>query len=161
MGPVARLVIAGMSPVSEACAAFAHTLGYQVIVCDPREEELSKFQVPGVEVRPVLPSLYLAREGCHAATAIVALTHDPRIDDLALMEAVNTPAFYIGVMGSLRTSQQRRERLIRSGGMTEGDLARIHMPIGLNLGSKTPAEIALAVMADIVRVRRGRNREEL
>jgi len=72
-----------------------------------------------------------------------------------MMEAVRTPAFYIGVMGSQRTSAARVERLLRSGGLSEADVARLHMPIGLNLGSKTPAEIALAVLADVVRVYRG------
>ena len=91
----------------------------------------------------------------------MALTHDPRIDDLAMIEAVRTDAFYIGVMGSQQTSQQRAERLLRSGGLTETQLARIVMPIGLNLGSKTPAEIALAVMADIVRLYRGKERHAL
>ncbi|GAA3707761.1 XdhC family protein [Oceanisphaera sediminis] len=158
IGPVRRLVIAGISPVSVACADFARTLGFEVIVCDPREEVLATFDVPGINVQPVLPSLYLERKGCHAQTAIVALSHDPRIDDLAMIDAVQTPAFYIGVMGSHKTSLTRAERLRRSGGLNEQDIARIRMPIGLNVGSKTPAEIALAVMADIVRVYYGREK---
>lgn len=161
VGPVARLIIAGISPVSVACAEFAQSLGFEVIVCDPREEEIAGFAVPGVELVPVLPSLYITQQRCHPATAVVALTHDPRIDDLALIEAVRTEAFYIGVMGSKRTSQTRAERLGRSGGLSTSEIDRIHMPIGLALGSKTPAEIALAVMADIVRVRRGRTRDAL
>ncbi|MDI5983684.1 XdhC family protein [Halomonas sp. M4R5S39] len=159
--PAARLILAGLSPVAEACARFALGLGFEVIVCDPREEALAGFDVPGVEIEPVLPSVFIAAGGCHGATAVVALTHDPRIDDLAMIEAVRTPAFYIGVMGSRRTSRARAERLRRSGGLSEADIARLHMPIGLDLGSKTPAEIALAVMADIVRVQRGRPRDAL
>lgn len=159
--PAARLIIAGISPVAEACTQFALGLGFEVIVCDPREEALAGFDVPGIEVRPVLPSAFIAAGGCHGATAVVALTHDPRIDDLAMIEAVRTPAFYIGVMGSRRTSEARAERLRRSGGLSDDDIARLHMPIGLDLGSKTPAEIALAVMADIVRVQRGRARDAL
>lgn len=155
-GPTARLIIAGISPVSVACAEFARALGYEVIVCDPREEALKGFNVSGIEVKPVLPSQFIASGGCHAATAVVALTHDPRIDDLAMMAAVRTPAFYIGVMGSKQTSKVRAERLRRSGGLSDSEIARLHMPIGLAIGSKTPAEIALAVMADIVRVQRGR-----
>ncbi|NIC07049.1 XdhC family protein [Billgrantia bachuensis] len=158
IGPSLRLVIAGVSPVSVACAEFARTLGFEVVVCDPREEEIGGFPVAGVELRPVLPSRYLASEGCHASTAVVALTHDPRIDDLAMIEAVRTPAFYIGAMGSRRTSAARAERLLRSGGLSSEEIARIHMPIGLDIGSKTPAEIALAVMADIVRVYHGKPR---
>ena len=155
VGPVSRLLIAGLSPVATACASFAHSLGFEVIVCDPRQEEVCNFNVPGVTLRQELPSVWIAREGCHGATAVVALTHDPKIDDTALMEAVKTDAFYIGVMGSLRTSEKRRERLLRIGGLNEQQVERIRMPIGLNIGSKTPAEIALAVMADIIRVREG------
>ncbi|MFP5302508.1 XdhC family protein [Cobetia sp. SIMBA_158] len=166
VGPVARLLLAGLSPVAEACAAFAVSLGFEVIICEPREEVLAdwdarKAPLGGVSLRRELPSRFIAAGGCHAATAVVALTHDPRIDDLAMIEAVRQPAFYIGVMGSLRTSQARAERLARSGGLSAEEIARIVMPIGLNLGSKTPAEIALAVMADIVRIRRGRARESL
>lgn len=158
IGPSLRLVIAGVSPVSVACAEFARTLGFEVVVCDPREEEIEAFPVADVELRPVLPSMYLAGEGCHASTAVVALTHDPRIDDLAMIEALRTPAFYIGAMGSRQTSAARAERLLRSGGLSHEEIARIHMPIGLDIGSKTPAEIALAVMADIVRVYHGKPR---
>lgn len=162
VGPAARLIIAGISTVAIACAEFAKALGYEVIVCDPREKELASFSLDGVRVEPVLPSLFIASPGaCHAATAVVALTHDPRIDDLAMIEAVNTSAFYIGVMGSMKTSEVRKERLRRSGGLNDQEIARIHMPIGLALGSKTPAEIALAVMADVLRVQRGRARKNL
>lgn len=115
----------------------------------------------GVEMQRVLPSMFIAAGGCHAATAVVALTHDPRIDDLALMEAVHTPAFYIGAMGSQATSAKRAERLKRVGGLSNEQIARLHMPIGLDLGSKAPAEIALAVMADVLRVYHGRARHAL
>jgi xanthine dehydrogenase accessory factor len=117
--------------------------------------------IEGIAVQPVLPSVFIASGGCHEATAVVALTHDPRIDDLALMEAVRTPAFYIGAMGSRLTSAKRAERLQRVGGLTQEEIERIHMPIGLDLGSKTPAEIALSVMADVLRVYRGKARDAL
>lgn len=162
VGPVSRLIIAGVSTVSIYCAEFALAMGFEVIVCDPRKEAWANFNVPGVRAEYVLPSVFIAAPNtCHHATAIVGLTHDPRIDDLAVMEATETPAFYIGVMGSHKTSQARAERLQRTGGLTADDIARIHMPIGLALGSKTPAEIALAVMADILRVQRGKKRDEL
>lgn len=161
IGPALRLIIAGISSVSSPCAEFAQSLGFEVIVCDPRDEVRKNFDVPGVEVQAVLPSVFIASGGCHANTAVVALTHDPRIDDLAMIEAVRTEAFYIGVMGSHQTSQQRKERLLRSGGLTDIQIARIAMPIGLNLGSKTPAEIALAVVADILRLYRGKARNAL
>ena len=101
------------------------------------------------------PARYLETSGASAGTAILCLTHDPRIDDLTLMEAVNTPAFYIGAMGSAKNSQRRLQRLTEHGGVSEQALKRIHAPIGLPIGSKTPAEIALATLADIVRVRNG------
>ncbi|MDW5378366.1 XdhC family protein [Halomonas sp. HP20-15] len=159
VGPVVRLILAGISPVAEACARFARELGYEVIVCDPREEDCREFAVEGVTVEPTLPSLFIAKGACHEATAVLALTHDPRIDDLAMIEAVRTEAFYIGVMGSRKTSDDRATRLARSGGLSDADLARIHMPIGLDLGSKTPAEIALATIADVMRVHHGRARD--
>lgn len=161
IGPALRLIIAGISSVTSPCALFAQSLGFEVIVCDPNDDARKTFDVPGVEVQAVLPSIFIASGGCHANTAVVALTHDPRIDDLAMMEAVRTEAFYIGVMGSQQTSQQRAARLRRSGGLTEDQIAKIVMPIGLNIGSKTPAEIALAVMADIVRLHRGKAHHEL
>jgi len=162
VGPVARLIISGVSPVAVACADFAHALGFEVFVCDPRPEMANAITNPHVQFQPIMPSLFIAKPGhSHGACAIVALTHDPRIDDLAMIEAVRTEAFYIGVMGSRKTSATRAARLMRSGGLTQAEIDRIHMPIGLSLGSKTPAEIALAVMADIIRVLRGRPRDGL
>lgn len=160
VGPALRLLLAGVSPVAQACASFARALGWEVIACDPREE-MQGLLAEDVEVTPVLPSEYIASGHCHEATAIVALTHDPRIDDLALMEAVHTPAFYIGAMGSRQTSAKRAERLQRVGGLSAEQVERIHMPIGLDLGSKAPAEIALSVIADVLRVYRGKERDAL
>lgn len=161
VGAAQRLLLAGYSSVAQACAEFALGLGFEVILCDPRDEVLEGVVLDGVEIRRQLPSMFIADGGCHRDTAVVALTHDPRIDDLAMMEAVRTDAFYIGVMGSQQTSQKRFERLRRIGGLSEAELARIHAPIGLNLGSKTPAEIALAVLADILRIRSGIARDQL
>jgi xanthine dehydrogenase accessory factor len=159
IGAVAKLILAGYSTVAEACADFAISLGYHVVLCDPRGEVTAGIDLQkDIEFIPQLPSLYIASEGaCTVSTAIVAVTHDPRIDDLAMMAAVKTTAGYIGVMGSMKTSQVRAERLKRAGGLSQEQIQRIHMPIGLDLGSKTPAEIALAIMADVVRVRRGKS----
>lgn len=155
-GPINRLIIAGFSTVAAFCAQYAKMLGYEVILCEHREDNLIGFAVEGVRIEPSFPADFIYQtNNVHANTAIVALTHDPRIDDLAMIDAVKTSAFYIGVMGSKRTSEKRAERLKRIGGLSSEELARLHMPIGLNLGSKTPAEIALAVMADIVRVQKG------
>lgn len=161
VGAAQRLLLAGYSSVAHFCAEFGKGLGFEVILCDPREEALDGVVLDGIEIRRELPSIFIANGGCHADTAVVALTHDPKIDDLAMLEAVRTEAFYIGVMGSRTTSDKRRERLHRVGGLGETELARIHAPIGLNLGSKTPAEIAMAVLADILRTRSGIAREAL
>ncbi|MAD46289.1 MAG: XshC-Cox1 family protein [Oceanospirillaceae bacterium] len=162
VGPAQRLIIAGLSSVSRYCAEFAVAMGYDVIVCEPREEEYQDFSCPGARLETLMPSAFIKREGnVHAQTAIVAMTHDPRIDDLAMIEAVKTRAFYIGVMGSRKTSDNRAARLMRSGGLSAEQIERIHMPIGLSLGSKTPAEIALAVMADMLRSMRGIERHAL
>ncbi|MBC2677755.1 XdhC family protein [Pseudomonas baltica] len=161
IGAARRLLIAGLSPVAEFCASFAVSLGYEVIVCDQRTELLHRFHVEGVKVIEQLPAVFIAKGGCHAGTAVVALTHDPRLDDLTLLEAVRTPAFYIGAMGSRRTSEKRLERVRRIGALDDRAISRISAPVGLSLGSKTPAEIALAVMADIVRVSNGISRDSL
>lgn len=154
-GAAQRLIIAGVSSVALFCAQFAVALDFEVIICEPREEFQYPLGIDNVRVEPILPARFIAEGGCHHATAVVALTHDPRLDDLTMMEAVHSPAFYIGVMGSQKTSEKRMERLHRIAGMDAATLDRIHAPIGLALGSKTPAEIALAVLADIVRVRNG------
>lgn len=161
VGAAQRLIIAGLSPVAEFCASFAQSMGYEVVVCDPRPEVIGWFAQSGVTVVEMLPAVYIERGGCHARTAVVALTHDPRMDDLTVLEALRTDAFYIGVMGSKRTSDKRRERLARIGQLSPPDLARVHAPIGLSLGSKTPAEIAISVMADILRVSNGVERSAL
>ncbi|WP_027911117.1 XdhC family protein [Pseudomonas sp. URMO17WK12:I4] len=161
IGAVLRVVLAGWSPVAEFCAGFAVALGYEVIVCDPRAEAIAEVKVAGVQALEILPARFIAEQGAHSATAILALTHDPRLDDPTLIEAVRTEAFYIGAMGSQRTSAKRLERLARLGGLSPEDMARIHAPIGLQLGSKAPAEIALATLADVLRVANGIERGAL
>jgi xanthine dehydrogenase accessory factor len=149
-----RLLIAGLSSVALYCADFASSLGFEVLVCENRPEALENFAdllKPEITLIKQFPANYLEQNSCHANTAIVALTHDPRMDDLTMMEAVNTPAFYIGAMGSQKNSARRLERLHNLAELSPEELQRIHAPIGLPLGSKTPAEIALAVMADIVK----------
>lgn len=153
-----RIIIAGLSVVAIYCANFALALGFETLVCESREDMLTNFTdglESGVKLLRIFPAIYLEKEGCHPGTAIVSLTHDPRIDDLTLMEAVNTKAFYIGAMGSLRNSKRRIERLRDIAELSEDQLNRIHAPIGMSIASKTPAEIALAVMADIVRYKNG------
>jgi len=156
VGPIARLIIVGNSSVTPFCAQYAQMMGFQVIVCDHRENAFLGWNVPLVQLESVFPANYISHvHHVHFNTAIVALTHDPRIDDLAMIDAVKTSAFYLGVMGSVRTSNKRAERLKRIGELNDEEINRIVMPIGLNLGSKAPAEIALAIMADILRVQNG------
>lgn len=153
-----RLVIGGLSSVAIFCANFAVALGFETIVCEHREdvvENMASSLDNGVRLINQFPAFYLEQKGCHAGTAILSLTHDPRIDDLTMMEAVNLPAFYIGAMGSKKNSIHRKKRLCQYGGLTSDQVRRIHAPIGLDIGSKTPSEIALSVLADIVRYKNG------
>lgn len=153
VGPRYHLFVIGAGMVSKYVAEFASTLDYQVTVCDPREQLLNDFDVVGVRKVRDMPDDAIGDEGIDSASAIVALTHDPRIDDMGLLAALKTDAFYVGAMGSSRTSASRLERL-RQLGMSEDELARLRAPIGLPIGSKTPPEIALAVLAEITAVRK-------
>jgi len=151
-GPRHQLFIIGAGMVSKYLAELAQKLDFQVSVCDPREHLLEDFGNVGVRLISDMPDDAVRSYADDASSAIVALTHDPRIDDMGLMEALYTQAFYVGAMGSSRTSASRRERLAA----LEVDataLARLHAPIGLPIGSKTPPEIAIAIMAEIIAVR--------
>ena len=152
------IFIAGISAVALYCIEFAHALGFNVIVCDDREEELRQLRAQAsilekVTLREIFPPNILETEGCHAQTAILSLTHDPRIDDFTMIAACATPAFYIGAMGSQKNSDNRLARIKECTDYSTDTLRRIHAPIGLPIGSKTPAEIALAIMADIVKAK--------
>ncbi|MGC1020869.1 XdhC family protein [Pantoea agglomerans] len=158
VGAIPELLIAGYSTVAYECIRLGQMLGFHVRVCEHRPEMLTELEshfsaADNVTLVSQHPARWLELNGAHAAVAIVALTHDPRIDDLTMMEAIATPAFYIGIMGSAKNSEKRRARLQQIAGMDRAELDRIHAPIGLPIGSKTPAEIALSVMADIVRVK--------
>ncbi|MGK3142143.1 XdhC family protein [Pantoea sp. C2G6] len=158
VGAIPELLVAGYSSVAFECIRLGQILGFHVRVCEHRPEMLPELEqhfsgADNVTLVAQHPARWLELNGAHAAVAIVALTHDPRIDDLTMMEAIATPAFYIGIMGSAKNSEKRRARLQQIGGMDGAELDRIHAPIGLPIGSKTPAEIALSVMADIVRVK--------
>ena len=141
--------------VSQYLADMAQKLDYEVMICDPREELLNDFPVPGVVKISDMPDDAVNKYAKDPATAIVALTHDPRIDDMGLMEALTTDAFYIGAMGSTRTSASRRERLLALD-LTEAQIDQLHAPIGLSIGSKTPPEIAIAILAEITAVQKAK-----
>ncbi|MEI2263920.1 XdhC family protein [Erwinia sp. CGal63] len=147
------VLIAGLSAAALCCSEFAVALGFNTVVCEHRPEVLNDYAASlneQVQLVRQFPAKFIEREGCPRRCAIISLTHDPRIDDLTLMEAIRTDSFYIGVIGSQRSSESRRKRLKTIADFTEEQLNRIHAPIGLAIGSKTPAEIALAVMADVV-----------
>ena len=154
-GPAHQLFIIGSGMVSAYLAQMAQSLDYEITVCDPRQHLLQQFAVDGVRKITDMPDDAVRAHANDPATAIVALTHDPRIDDMGLMEALSTDAFYIGAMGSSRTSVTRRERLLDLD-VSADDLARLHAPIGLPIGSKTPPEIAIAILAEITAVRKNR-----
>ena len=151
--PPARMVIVGAVHITQALAGMAEAAGYAVIVCDPRRAFADAARFPAIEVSTEWPDDALNRLGADHRTAVVTLTHDPKIDDPALEVAVRAPVFYIGALGSRRTHGKRLERL-REKGFSEDELARIHAPIGLAIGARSPAEIAVSIMAEVTQVRR-------
>jgi xanthine dehydrogenase accessory factor len=152
-GPHWRLLIIGANQTAQALAKIATMLEFQVIVCDPREEFTADWDMPGVSLQPGMPDDAVLEIQTDARTAIVAITHDPKLDDMALLEALKSKAFYVGALGSSRNQTKRRQRLLDFD-LTEDDIARLHGPVGLQIGSRTPAEIAVAVGAQLVQVRR-------
>ena len=151
-GPRWRLYIIGAGPLSRFLAQVAAGMDYRVTVCDPREEYRSGFHIPGVTLVHAMPDDLVLEAKLDARSAVVALTHDPKLDDLALMEALKSDAFYVGAIGSRLNNMKRRERL-KLFDLSEAQLARLHGPIGLYIGSKTPSEIAISIMAEMTAVK--------
>ena len=154
-GPRWRLLLIGAGQMTQYLAQMASALDYQVIVCDPREEYATGFEVPGATLLRTMPDDTVVELKPDGHTAIIALTHDPKMDDLALMEAVASPAFYIGAIGSRLNQAKRRARLKEHFGITDEQLARIHGPVGLKNGARTPPEIAISILAELTAVRYG------
>ncbi|MEA2994077.1 MAG: xanthine dehydrogenase accessory factor [Alphaproteobacteria bacterium] len=146
--PPPRLVITGAVHISQALAPMARLLGYDVTIVDPRTAFATVERFPEVKVIAEWPDAALPPLGIDRYTAFVALTHDPKIDDPALLHALARDCFYIGALGSKKTHARRVERL-KQQGMTDADIARIHSPIGLAIGAISPAEIAVAIMGEI------------
>lgn len=153
-GPRWRLAIVGAGQMTVYLAQMAQALDYHVLVCDPREEYRASWDMPGVELSKMMPDDYLVSLKLDRHTAVVALTHDPKQDDLALLEALKSEAFYVGAIGSRKHQESRRERLLEFG-ISQQELARLHGPIGLPLGGKTPPEMAIAILADMTASRYG------
>ena len=160
-GPRLRLVVIGAGQLSRYLAQMAVMLDYRVTVCDPREEyhegwlnSDSTSALQGVTLSRLMPDDLVIAMNLDAHSALVAVTHDPKLDDLALMEALKTPAFYVGALGSRRNNETRRARL-RQFEVSAEEVQRLRGPVGLNLGGLTPPEIALAIVAEMTAVRRG------
>jgi xanthine dehydrogenase accessory factor len=154
-GPRWRLVVIGAGQMTEYLATMARALDYEVLVCDPREEYAQEFRVEGVRLLRGMPDDVLVELKPDGHTAIVALTHDPKLDDLALMEALRSPAFYVGAIGSRVNQAKRQARLKEHFGVTDEQLARLHGPVGIKNGARTPPEIAVSILAELTAARYG------
>jgi xanthine dehydrogenase accessory factor len=153
-GPRWRLLIIGAGQLSRFLAQIALGMDYRVTVCDPREEYREGWDVPGTELVRDMPDDVVMAMKLDSRCAVVALTHDPKLDDLALMEALKSDAFYVGAIGSRVNNAKRRERL-RLFDLRDEELARLHGPIGVYIASKTPAEIAISILAEMTAVKNG------
>lgn len=153
-GPRWRLLIIGAGQLSRFVAQIALGMDYHVTVCDPREEYRDGWQVPGVDVVSEMPDDLVMSMRLDSRSAVVALTHDPKLDDLALMEALKSEAFYVGAIGSRANNAKRRERL-KQFDVSDAQLEKLHGPIGLYIGSKTPSEIAVSILAEMTAVKNG------
>ncbi len=154
-GPGYHLFLIGAGMVSQYLAQMALLLDYRVSVCDPRPEQLAAFPVAGVQKLAAMPDDAVRAHAWDSHTAILALSHDPRVDDMGLMAALESPAFYVGAMGSARTSANRRARLQQLE-LDAAALSRLRAPVGLPIGSHTPPEIAIAILAELTAVRQQR-----
>ena len=153
-GPRWRLLVVGAGQLSRYLAQMAQALDYHVTVCDPREEYAETWDVEGAALDRGMPDDVVVSMNLDSHSAVVAVTHDPKIDDLALMEALKSPAFYVGALGSRLNSEKRRERLVLFD-LSHEEIDRLHGPVGLRIGSKTPPEIAVAILAEMTAVRHG------
>jgi xanthine dehydrogenase accessory factor len=154
-GPEYRMLLIGAGQLTEYLATMALFNGFAVTVCDPREEYRSAWSVTGASVVADMPDDVVTAFKPDRRSCVVALTHDPKLDDLALLEALKTEAFYVGAIGSRRNNEARHQRMIEHFEQTEASLARLRGPIGIYIGSKTPPEIAVSVMAEILAVKNG------
>jgi len=153
-GPRWRLVLIGAGQLTRYLAEMARMLDYHVTVIDPREEYASGWDLPHVKLERGMPDDVVREMNLDGHSALVALTHDPKLDDLALMEALKAAAFYVGAIGSKKNNDARRLRL-REFDLSEQEIARLRGPVGLYIGSKTPPEIAVAILAEMTAVRHG------
>ena len=151
-GPQWRLLIIGANQLGSVLAAMAQALDFHVMICDPREEMRAEWHVEGADWLLGMPDDVVLDIAPDPHTAIVAVTHDPKLDDMALLEALKSDAFYIGALGSAKNQVKRKQRL-RSFDLSEQEVERLHGPVGLRIGSRTPAEIAVAILAELIQER--------
>ncbi|MGK0598670.1 XdhC family protein, partial [Bordetella bronchiseptica] len=155
LGPRHRLLVVGAGQLSRYLCEMAIALDFDVTVSDPRQEYRAGWQVEGVALTTAMPDDMVIAARPDARTAVIALTHDPKLDDLALIDALQTPAFYVGALGSRANHARRVARLREHFGLTPAQLARLRGPAGIYIGSRTPPEIALSIMAEIVAGKNG------
>jgi xanthine dehydrogenase accessory factor len=153
-GPRWRLLIIGAGQLSRVLAEMALALDFEVTCCDPREEYHLTWDVPGTLFSRGMPDDVAAEMQLDPHSAVVAVTHDPKLDDMVLLEALKSPAFYVGALGSRGNTAKRKERLAMFD-LAPAEIGRLHGPVGLDLGAKTPAEIAVSILAEIIAVRSG------
>jgi xanthine dehydrogenase accessory factor len=151
-GPQWRLLIIGANQLGAMLASMAQVLEFDVLICDPRQDMRDEWHVEGASWCEGMPDDVVLDISPDAHTAIVAVTHDPKLDDMALLEALKSDAFYVGALGSQKNQEKRRERL-RMFDLTEMEIASMRGPVGLSIGSRTPAEIAIAILAELIQVR--------
>lgn len=151
-GPKVRLIIIGGNQLGSVLANIALTLDYEVIVCDPRDDVAGEWDVQGAYLLQMMPDEAILKLKPDANTAIVAVTHDPKLDDMALLEALTSNAFYVGALGSKKNQVKRRERM-RMFDLSESEISRLRGPVGFSIGSRTPAEIAISILAEIIQTR--------
>jgi len=154
-GPEYRMLLIGAGQLTEYLATMALFSGFAVTVCDPREEYRSAWAVPGAKVLSEMPDDVVTAFKPDRRSCVIALTHDPKLDDLALLEALETDAFYIGAIGSRRNNDARHQRMAEHFDLSDAKLQRLRGPIGIYIGSKTPSEIAVSVMAEVLAVKNG------
>ena len=153
-GPRWRMLVIGASEIAHYLAEMATTVGYRVFVCDPREEYRIAWRVPGATFVEGMPDDAVAAVKPDGHTVVLAVSHDPKLDDMALLEALKSEAFYVGAVGSRQTSAERRKRLAAFD-LSAREIARLRGPAGLSIGSRTPPEIAVAILADLIAHRNG------
>ena len=156
-GPQYRMLLIGAGQLGEYIATMALFCGFSVTICDPRESYASGWRTQGVSHMSDWPDDAVKRFAPDRRTCILALTHDPKLDDLALLEAIETEAFYVGAIGSRKNNQARKQRMIEHFDQTDATLAKLKGPIGVYIGSKTPAEIAVSIMAEVLAVKNAVN----